>query len=995
MKNILLFKRNSRLCCILILQLVFLPAFAFQQQQPVTGTVTDASGALPGVSITIKGTTQGTFSDQNGYYSIKANQNDVLVFSYLGYKTVEIAITDSTVIDVVLEQDVNQIDEIVINAGYYSVKDRERTGSISRVTAKDIEKQPVNNPLEALQGRMTGVDIVQTSGVAGSGFEVKVRGQNSIMAGNAPLYIIDGVPYDSQSLGSRNSSGTIIPGGNISPLNAINPAAIESIEVLKDADATAIYGSRGANGVVLITTKKGKQGKTNFTIGSSTGIANITRKMDLLNTEQYLEMRREAFVNDGITTYPATAYDVNGTWDQNRYTDWQKVLMGGTANTHQVQASVSGGSESTQFLLSGMYQNETTVFPGNFNYDRITVNSNIHHSSLDKRFQMTFSAGYTIENNLLPGNELTSNAIRLAPNAPDLYDDAGNLNWENSTWTNPLAQLEGKYTNNSNNLIANTVLSYELFDDFEIKLNTGYNYTILEDNRTIPHTVHNPAFGLDSSASQSYTHRGNRNSFIVEPQLNWARKGENHTWNLLLGSTFQSQKNEMLTLLGFGYANNSFLGNLSAANTLMILNENNQEYNYQSVFARVNYAFRNKLFLNVTGRRDGSSRFSTGNRYGNFGALGAAWLFSEDLKLPWLSFGKLRGSYGITGNDQIGDYQYLQTYIISDYPYDGNIGLQPARLYNPHYKWEENVKKEAALEVGLLNQRISLSAAYYNNRSSNQLINYALPGTTGFASIQANLDAVVENSGWEFELTGAIIHGNDLRWDTSFNISLPKNKLLEFPGLEDSSYANQFVIGKPLSIVKLYKLQGVNPETGLFEFEDYNGDGIITAAEDRQYIADLTPKFYGGISNTLSYKNWALDVFFQFVNKKGFNEFYGSLPAGTMFNQPVSILDRWQTPGDQATMQQFTTGTNPEAFLAYSQFSQSSAAVSDASFVRLKSMALSYTLPFGKDAGNSCRIFVQGQNLLTFTRFKGGDPEKTIGFLPPLRRIILGVQLHL
>lgn len=1005
MKIFSLIKGSGRLwySFITVIYLMYFPTFAHNvaittlqiQQQTITGTVTDATGPLPGVTITIKGKPSGTITDENGHFSIGATPVDILVFSYLGYKTVEIPVTDRLIIDIQLEEDTAILDAVVINAGYYSVKDRERTGSIARVTAKEIEKQPVNNPLEALQGRMAGVDIVQTSGVPGSGFEVKIRGQNSIMAGNNPLYIIDGVPYDSQSLGSRNSSLTIIPGGNINPLNAINPATIESIEVLKDADATAIYGSRGANGVVLITTKKGKQGKTNFTIASSTGIAHVARKMDLMNTEQYLEMRREAFVNDGITTYPANAYDVNGTWDQNRYTDWQKVLIGGTANTRQIQASVSGGSESTQFLLSGMYQNETTVFPGNFNYDRITVNSNIQHSSLDRRFRLAFSAGYTIENNHLPGNDLTSNAIRLAPNAPALYDEAGNLNWESSTWTNPLAQLEGKYTNNSNNLIANTVLSYKLSDDFEIKLNTGYNYTVLEDNRTIPHTVHNPAFGLNSSVSQSYTHSGNRNSFIAEPQLNWTRKSDNHTWNLLLGSTFQSQKNEMLTLVGVGFANNSFLGNLSAANTLLILNENDQEYNYQSIFARVNYAFRDKLFLNATGRRDGSSRFGSGNRYGNFGALGAAWLFSEDLKLSWLSFGKLRGSYGITGNDQIGDYQYLQTYIISDFPYDGNIGLQPARLYNPHFKWEENIKKEAALELGLFNQRISLSTAYYNNRSSNQLINYALPATTGFASIQANLDAVVENSGWEFELTGAIIRGNDLKWDTSLNISLPKNKLLEFPGLEDSSYANQFVIGKPLSIVKLYKLQGVNPETGLFEFEDYNGDGIITSAEDRQYVADLTPKFFGGISNTLNYKNWALDVFLQFVKKKGFNEFYGNQPAGTMVNQPISALDRWQAPGDQSTMQQFTTGANPEAFLAYSQFTQSSGAVSDASFVRLKSMALSYTLPFGKDASDTCRIFVQGQNLLTFTRFKGGDPEKTIGFLPPLRRISLGVQLHL
>lgn len=966
------------------------------QQQSVTGTVRDAQGPLPGVTVTIQGKNTATLTNDKGQFTLPAAIGEMLMFSYLGYKETSFTVTGYTPVSITLQEDATELKEVTINAGYYTVKDKERTGSIARITAGDIENQPVTNVLAAMQGRMAGVDIIAASGVPGSGFEVKIRGQNSIMAGNAPLYIIDGVPYDSRSLGARNSSGTIIPEGNISPLNAINPAIIESVEVLKDADATAIYGSRGANGVVLITTKRGKQGKTNFTIGSSTGIAHITRTRDLLNTEQYLEMRREAFANDGITAYPANAYDVNGTWDQNRYTNWQKELIGGTAHVREVQASVSGGSESTQLLLSGMYHNETTVFPGNFNYDRISVNSNIRHSSASKRFHVAFSAGYTIENNHLPGNDLTSNAIRLAPNAPALYDEAGNLNWQNSTWTNPLAQLEGKYTNNVNNLVANTVLSYRLFNDFEIKLNTGYNYTVLEDNKTIPHTVYNPAFGLNSSVSQSYTHSGNRNSFIVEPQLHWTRKSENNMWNVLFGSTFQSQKNEMLTLLGFGYANNSFLGNLNAASTLIILNENNQEYNYQSVFARVNYAFRNKLFFNATGRRDGSSRFSTGNRYGNFGALGAAWLFSEELNLSWLSFGKLRGSYGVTGNDQIGDYQYLQTYTISDYPYNGNIGLQPARLYNPHFKWEENVKKEAALELGLFNQRISLAVAYYNNRSSNQLINYTLPGTTGFTSIQANLDAVVENSGWEFELTGTIIRGNNLKWNTSFNISLPKNKLLEFPGLKDSSYANQFVIGKPLSIYKLYKLNRVNPETGLFEFEDYNGDGLITGAEDRQYIADFTPKFHGGIANTLSYKNWTLDVFFQFVKKEGFNEFFGSQPAGTMINQPVAALNRWQEPGDRAAMQQFTTGANPEAFLAYSQFTQSSGTVSDASFIRLKSMALSYTLPFGKDTGNSCRIFMQGQNLLTFTRFKGGDPEQMAGvFLPPLRRITLGVQIHL
>lgn len=965
------------------------------QQQTITGTVTDASGALPGVTVTVKGKLLGTITNENGYFSIVATSGDILVFSFVGYKTVEISVTDNLVIDVLLEQDATMLDGVVINAGYYTVKDRERTGSIARVTAKEIEKQPVNNPLEALQGRMTGVDIVQTSGVAGSGFEVKIRGQNSIMAGNAPLYIIDGVPYDSQTLGSNDSSGTIIPGGNISPLNAINPANIESIEVLKDADATAIYGSRGANGVVLITTKKGKEGKAKFTINSSTGIANITRKLDLMNTEQYLEMRREAFANDGFTDYPFYAYDINGTWDQNRYTDWQKVLIGGTAKTNQIQASVSGGSENTQFLLSGMHQNETTVYPGNFNYDRITINSNIRHSSSDNRFKITFNSGYTLEDNFLPGTDLSFSAIRLAPNAPALYDDEGNLNWENSTWTNPLSQMEGKYKNKTKNLFLSSVVSYRLFDQLELKVNSGYGYTKLQDNVTSPHTVYDPAYGLDSRNSMIILNEGDKEYWIAEPQLNWEKKFKDGVFNVLLGSTFQKQNYERQSLIGIGFPSDKLIYNLSAATTLIVLDENHTQYNYQSFFTRLNYAHRNKLFVNLTGRRDGSSRFSPGNKYGNFGAVGAAYIFSEDVNLSWLNIGKLRGSYGITGNDQIGDYQYLQTYAINDNFYDGNIGLDPARLNNSNFKWEKNKKMEAALELGLLNNRLSLTTAYYNNRSSNQLINYALPGTTGFTSIQANLDALVENSGWEFELGGAITQGTDFNWNASLNLSLPKNKLLEFPGLENSTYANRFVIGQPLSIAKLYKLKGVNPETGLFEFEDYNGDGIITAAEDRQYIADLTPKFFGGFSNSLSYKNWGLDIFFQFVKKDGYNHYRTSEPAGTMTNQPVSVLDRWQAPGDNAGMQRFTTGADYEAFLAYSQFSQSSGAVSDASFIRLKSMALSYTLPFGKETSSSCRIYVQGQNLLTFTKFKGGDPEQMNGFLPPLRRITFGVQLHL
>lgn len=969
-------------------------ASSFQEPLQIRGTVSDSQGTLPGVTINIKGRSVAAISGGDGTFNLSAGASDTLVFSSLGYRTLVVPVAGRILVDVVMEEDIASLQEVTVNAGYYKVRDRERTGSIARIGAKDIEKQPVKNPLEALQGRLTGVDIVQTSGVAGGGFEVRIRGQNSLMAGNAPLYVIDGVPYDGQTLGSANTSGAILPGGNISPLNAINPSAIASIEVLKDADATAIYGSRGANGVVLITTKKGTAGKARLSIGSSTGVAHSTMRRELLNTRQYLEMRREAFANDGIAEYPSTAYDVNGTWDPERYTDWQEELLGGTARTQNLQASLSGGSEQTQFLLSGLYQDETTVFPGNFNYSRIALNSSIRHSSQDGRLGITFNTGYTLEDNLLPGTDLSFSAIRLAPNAPALYDGEGNLNWEGSTWTNPLAQLQGRYSSKSTTLFSSAVLSYRLVDRLEFKVNAGYGSTRLEDTNTSPHTIYNPAYGLNSSSSMIVLNGGRKDYWIAEPQLHWTREMENGVFTALAGATFQKQVQERQALLGIGFPSDRFIHNLNAATTLLVLAEDRSQYNYQSLYARLNYAYRNWLFLNATARRDGSSRFGPGNKYGNFGAVGAAWLFSEQAGLKWLSLGKLRGSYGITGNDQIGDYQYLQTYVISGNTYGGNIGLDPARLGNAAYQWEKNRKAEAALELGFLDQRLTLSAGYYNNRSSNQLVGLALPGTTGFSSIQANLGALVENSGWELELNGAVLRAKGFRWDASLVLSLPRTRLLEFPGLEKSTYASRFVIGEPLSIAKLYKLKGVDAETGLFEFEDYNGDGLITAAEDRQYVADLTPRYYGGVSNSLEFGNWGLDVFFQFVSKDGYNHYRNSDPPGAMAGQPLTVLDRWQSPGDQASMQRFTTGADNEAYTAYTQFNQSSGTVSDASFVRLKSAALSYTLPIGK-SGASCRISVQGQNLLTFTKFRGGDPEQVDGFLPSLRRITFGVQLHL
>lgn len=999
MKNNLLFKSNSRLCCIIILQLAFLPALAFQQQT-ITGTVSDHNGVLPSVTVTLKGTTQGVLTNENGQFSIKANPSDVLIFSYLGYKTVEIVITNQTVINITLEEDTTQLKEIVLNAGYYTVKDREKTGSIARVTAKEIERQPVSNPLAAMQGRMAGVHITQSTGVPGGGFDIQIRGKNSLRSdGNTPLYLVDGIPFGTENLGSTLTSAGILPGNGISPLNSINPADIESIEVLKDADATAIYGSRGANGVVLITTKKGKEGKTNFNINTYTGVGSVTRKLKLMNTEQYLTMREQAFINDGITEFPFYAYDVNGTWDRGHYTDWQKELIGGTAYTNSIQATVSGGSESTRFLISGTHYKETTVFPGDFGFKKNAINFNVNHTSNDKKFEVSLSGNYTADKNNLLGTDLTRQAYILAPNAPALYNSEGQLNWENSTWQNPLRFLQQEYLAKNNNLIANSMLIYRPFESWELKAGLGFADSNLQESKTSPSTINDPSYGYGSDRSTLTLNDVRIQSWNFEPQLSFKQEVLGGTVNALVGATFQSRNRKQSGLYAWSFSNNSLINNIAAASNIAVLGTNNSEYRYSAIFGRLNYSYEDKYFLNLTGRRDGSSRFGPGKQFANFGAIGIAWLFSREsffLKnMQWLSFGKLRGSFGTTGSDQIGDYQFLNTYNLSGLNYEGIIGLEPTRLFNPDFSWEINKKIEGALELGFFKNKILLTTAYYRNRSSNQLVGIPLPGTTGFPFVTANLDATVQNTGWEFEIQSRPISNNTFSWTTSLNLTIPKNKLISFPNLEGSTYANQYIIGQPLDIYKVYHYTGMNPQTGIYEFEDYNNDGQITADNDRQKIIRTTPEFFGGLQNSISYKNWQLDFLLQFVKRLGsdYNSFV-TLPGIANNNLPVDFINAWQQSSDNSDIQPYTTGANTNITNAYNRFKSSDAAFSDASFVRLKNLSLSYTLPAFWSDSATCRIYMQGQNLFTLTRFKGIDPENQSSInLPPLRVFSLGIEL--
>ncbi len=1001
---------SGRIPLFLILYLLVSTLFAeklLARSVPVTlqaiipGTITDTGGQpLAGVHIQVVSTGVGTISELDGSFTVQAESNDTLVFSILGFKSLSVPIAGKTMVHVQLEEDVTQLGEVVLNAGYYSVSDKERTGNIATIKAKTMEKQPVGNPLAAVQGHLSGVNIVQSTGLPGGGFSVEVRGRNFLSGAADPLFIVDGVPFGSQSLGASRVSGRIL-GGNVSPLNAINPNDIESIEVLKDADATAIYGSRGANGVVLITTRKGRAGRTRFDAHLSTTLGKVSHFLDLMDTQQYLEVRREGISNDGfaelleIPDFDFFWPDVK-LWDNERQTDWQEELIGGTAYRHNAQLSVSGGNDQTQFLVSGSYQKETTVFPGNSRYQRANLHSNVDHRSGNGRFKINLSTSFAHEDNQMPTVDFTAKAYTLEPNAPALYDGEGNINWENNSWDNPIASLEEDYAAISNTLVSNALVSYTILPNLDLSSRLGISSYRLDSYRAMPSSARNPGLGVTpQNYSNLTTNASKRNTWIVEPQLNWHKDWNKFALDLLVGTTFQQETSEQLVQRGLGFPNNALIRNLSAAESLQIIADSDSDYKYNAIFGRANLKLLDRYILNVTGRRDGSSRFGPGKQFGNFSAIGLAWIFSEEAlfgKRSALSFGKFRASLGTTGSDNIGDYRFLETYGVSGNNYDGTTILEPTGIFNPRFGWEENNKFEVALELGFFKDRLRLNPSWYRNRSSNQLSGIPLAATTGFSQLTGNFDAIVENTGFELDLSSANIRGGKFRWSTTLNLTVPKNKLVAFDGLETSTFANRYVIGQPLTIVLLYHALGVDPETGAYTFEDYNGDGDISSTEDRQWIEDLAPELYGGLGNTLVLGNLTLDVFFQFKKQMAYNTLRFAATPGYKGNTPAELYDRWQAAGDMAPFQRASGGLSGGEDLGARQ-QESNAAISDASFVRLRNISLNYKFP-SPDEGLDINVYLQGQNLWTITDYNGPDPEQPSSTrLPPLRQISLGLQV--
>lgn len=975
---------------------------------PVRGKVFDEAGQpLSGANVIIKATGKGTITNAKGEFELPAvPEESPLVISFIGYAPQVVKVNEGKTIQVYLSITKNELDKVVVQA-YGNTTQRLATSSISTVSKEQIERHPVVNVLSAIEGQVPGLVVTQYSGYASAPFHVELRGRNVINASllSEPLYIIDGVPLTVLSLGGSDNynqssgflqNGMTGPAGGQSPLFSLNPADVESVSVLKDADATAIYGSRAANGVILITTKKGKAGKTKLDLNVYSGASFVTGRYKLLNTQQYLTVRREALKNDGLTPNPGSDYDLT-TWDTTRYTDFQKEQWGRVGRTFDVESSISGGDRQNTFRVGGGYHRETGILTKSGADQRSSVQFNLTHRSLNDKLLMSITSSYSYTSSDILD---IGNMALLPPDVPPAFNKYGHLNFDG--WQPVPDQLSGfalvfqPYTAKTGFLNSELSIQYHLLKGLVFSAQLGYSTVHVSQMQINPIIAQNPNY---NPRGNSQFGNNNGTNAIVEPQFEYKLIAGKFNFTTLAGGSLQNVEQDGNYLGGSGYVNDNLLRSISNA-PIKSATDVHGQYKYAAVFGRLNVNFGNKYIVNLSARRDGSSRFGPGRQFGNFGSVGAAWIFSEESLIKdhvsFLSFGKLRGSYGSTGSDGIGDYGYLSRWSASStYPYQGSSAYSPLGFANPTLQWQVNKKLEAALDLGFFKDRLSLEVAWYRNRCSNQLIENNLPIITGFNGILANQNATIQNMGIEGTLKAKIIDNKEFGWNFSFNIGRNVNKIIDYPGLAQSPYASVYILGKSLAIRRYLHYTGVDPQTGQYTFLDKNHDGEIRdnpndTANDL-FLKDLTIRFEGGFSSSFTYKGLQLDLFFNFRDFLAFNPLaVGSI--GLVGNQSVEVLNRWQKPGDKALYARYTTQLQNSDY----QFTSSDFKVTDGSFIRLRNVSLSYDLPEkilkGAKIAN-CRVYARAENLAVFTKFKGIDPETpSLGALPPAKTITMGLQ---
>ncbi|WP_185154167.1 TonB-dependent receptor [Fulvivirga sp. M361] len=957
-------------------------------QTTVRGTVTDASdGApLPGVNILVKGTSTGTVTDFSGNFSLTVNESDVLVFSFVGYKPQELTVGTQSNLTISMDLDIAQLTEVVV-VGYGVQTKREVTGSISKVDGQELMSTSVPSFEAALQGKAAGVQVIQGSGTAGAGSMIRVRGIASLSAGGDPLYVVDGIPI-TQDYFLNDNRGAF----NNNPLATINPNDIESVEILKDASAAAIYGSRGANGVILITTKRGKSGKPTFNFSTKFGISQPTREVDLLSSEEWLQLRQEAWENDGNVGLAELPGQV--TWEQARQTDTDWIdLTTQTGIRQEYNISMSQGNEKLSTYIGFSYSDNESFLVGN-SYERLSGRVNLDYNFTDKlKASVTTSLSQGVNNRVSGAwdgglGAAMSDALVIYPvrNDDGSFFTGGN---------NPLRKQElNEWRTRENRVLSTLKFNYAPIDKLQINVSGSLDYMDILDDQFEPQEITN----TENIAKRYPTWVTNYTlSATAAYDLN---VDQNHSFKFLVGGEYQESLTEKWNKIeAFGVDGplfddpaipDRFDDNDNPLPNPVYETAPDEIWSFLSYFTRVNYNYKDKLFVKASARVDGSSRFGSNNRYGFFPSLGAGYVLSEESWFPKttaINFLKLKASWGITGNADIPNYQRWGTFQRREGD-DGNRYNQqpiifPVRLENPDLKWEVQRTYDIAVEIGFLNDRITAEVAYFDKNSSDVLIDRLVQASTGFERYFENI-AEISNKGFEIGIKSRNIDGV-FGWTTEINASHLKNEVLDIGATPPDAIAGsgdtRVVEGLPVGVNFLNRFARVDPENGLPIFLDKEGNETYEFnLDDRVPVGNVVPDWTGGITNTFNYKNFDLSILFTFTLGGNIYDDSGKRQLGVVsdWNMRSEIADRWRQPGDVAKFPRLTMEANNYGGLASFWNLNTTQFLYDGTFGRIRNVTLGYNLPdefVSKMKLRNARVYFNATNLLTFTKFPGADPE--------------------
>jgi TonB-dependent starch-binding outer membrane protein SusC len=1011
---------------------ILIAGSAMGQTRTVTGVVASADDGtpLPGASVALVGTQLGTATDVDGRYSIDVPQEGArLRFSFIGYVTQEIPVGNRVILNVELAPDFRELDELVV-VGYGEQLQRTLTGNISRVSARDIENEQVLSIEQAMQGRMAGVQIQANNGKLGQGIQVRVRGSSSVSASNQPLYVIDGIPVTTTNL-SGNGAAT-------NPMADINPNDIESIEVLKDASAAAIYGARGSNGVVLITTRRGHSGQTRFSASLQRGWSEPTRLVDLLNGEQYVELMLEGARNTaelwdwpGAVSWVTTRFDLysqGANWNPENGAvanfDWQREAFQSAGSTN-FELSAQGGDRRTRFFLSGGFEDANGILIQD-EFNRLNGRVNLEHD-LSARFQMggRLSLVRTLNKRLSTDNAFATPMQLIAQppiqpifaratGAPEGPYVAGERYNPSTLYFNGLLYKDNvRYNTTVLRSLGSAFASYRVLEGLTFRSEFGVD---LLDQHEDGHWNSQVARSTGAAEGVGMSNRDRiinwtaNNYFTFVPTL-----GVDHVVDLTLGTSFQSVDHDWTYVEAERFPSDAFT-QIQSASEVTIWNGGITSHTFLSYFARTNYALFDRYLMTLSGRVDGSSRFGTNNRYGFFPAASVGWILSDEAFMANMPFDlfKLRASYGLTGNAEIGNFLHRGQWGASRY--DGMPGTRPIQTENPDLRWERTGQFNAGLDLSLLGDRVSAQVDYYLKQTTDLLLNVNVPGTTGFTLETRNVGSL-RNEGVEFVINTRNLTGN-FGWTSNFVFGTNRNRITDLDGqVIEGGFINRAIEGHPIGVFFGLEYAGVDPDNGdalyYINERDENGNIINAGATtwnpnlaNRVVLGSPHPDFTGGFGNNFTYGNFSLSALLQFSYGNQIYDGGGRFKSANgdfLDNQSADQMRRWRQPGDITDVPQARlfdeNGTTHSSRYLY-----------DGSYLRLKNVAVSYQIPRGllqQAQLQSARIFVAGQNLLTWTRYPWWDPEVNTDFLagniglgnefysaPQARTITTGIQVN-